>query len=208
MRRISFALTKRQVEEQTKTVTRRNGWKWLKVGSLLQPIEKGMGLKKGEKQVLIGLPIQVLFVNQEPLNQITQAEVIKEGFPDWTPEQFVAFYAKHNNCREDHEVTRIEFKYLTIRELPEDLLVCKGFMRQYPHVVYDKSEIERYKENDYIYEVIGYTCTACEEAEEEEARDIELDQKQWEAYRIGAEIKDNLEEQNRALSDTYKNISL
>ena len=70
---------------------------------------------------MIGLPIQVHSVTKEPLNQITQGEVIKEGFPDWTPEQFVAFYAKHNKCKEDHEVTRIEFKYLTVQELPEEL---------------------------------------------------------------------------------------
>lgn len=206
MRRISFALTKRQVQEQTKTVTRRNGWASLKVGSLLQPIEKGMGLKKGEKQVLIGLPIQILSVTKEPLNQITQEEVIKEGFPEWTPEQFVAFYAKHNKCKEDHLVTRIEFKYLTVQELPKDLIVCSGFLGQYPHVVYDKAELERYKENDYIYNEIGYTCTACEEVEKEEYRDIELDRKQWEAYRIGAEIKEDLQEQSEALISIYKNM--
>lgn len=56
MRRMSFMLTKEQVLNQTKDVTRRNGWAFLKPGDLIQPVEKCMGLKKGEKQVLLGGP--------------------------------------------------------------------------------------------------------------------------------------------------------
>lgn len=49
MRNISFALTTEQIRNQTKTVTRRVGWANLKPGTLLQPIEKGQGLKKGDR---------------------------------------------------------------------------------------------------------------------------------------------------------------
>jgi hypothetical protein len=49
MRRISFALTTTQVQNRTKTVTRRLGWNNLKPGDRLQPIYKGMGVEKGRE---------------------------------------------------------------------------------------------------------------------------------------------------------------
>lgn len=112
MRRMSFALTKEQILSQIKTVTRRNGWAWLEPHTDIQPIEKGMGLKKGEKQKLLGQSIWVYKVTREPLNAITQEECVKEGFPEMTPEEFIAMYCKHNKCKPDHIVTRIEFDYL------------------------------------------------------------------------------------------------
>jgi len=42
MRNMSFALTTNQVLEQTKSVTRRFGWKFLKAGDLVQPVLKSM----------------------------------------------------------------------------------------------------------------------------------------------------------------------
>jgi hypothetical protein len=47
MRLISFALTTGQIRNRTTTVTRRLWWKNLKPGTLLQPVEKAPGLKKG-----------------------------------------------------------------------------------------------------------------------------------------------------------------
>lgn len=38
MRRMSFMLTRKQVLDQTKDVTRRNGWAFLKPGDLIQPV--------------------------------------------------------------------------------------------------------------------------------------------------------------------------
>ena len=49
-RNMSFAMTTEQVRNQTKTVTRRQGWRFLNAGDILQPVVKGMGLKKGEKK--------------------------------------------------------------------------------------------------------------------------------------------------------------
>jgi len=49
VRNMSFAMTTKQVRNQTKTVTRRFGWWFLKAGDIVQPVEKAMGLKKGEK---------------------------------------------------------------------------------------------------------------------------------------------------------------
>lgn len=117
MRNMSFMLTIEQIKNQTKTVTRRNGWDFLKVGDYLRPVEKCQGLKKDEKIKAINSPaiIKVIDIRKEPLNAITKEDCIKEGFPEMTPEQFVAFYAKHNKCPIDFEVTRIEFGYVSIQ---------------------------------------------------------------------------------------------
>jgi hypothetical protein len=112
VRNISFAMTTDQVRNQTKTVTRRNGWRFLNQGDKLQPIEKGQGLKKGEKVVRIGEPITVIKLSVERLDTITQEDVRKEGFPQMTPAQFVELYCKANKCQSDHPVTRIEFDWL------------------------------------------------------------------------------------------------
>ena len=55
MRYMSFMLTKRQFKERTKTVTRRHvdTWQTLKPGDRLTLIEKGMGLPKGARQVVL-----------------------------------------------------------------------------------------------------------------------------------------------------------
>ena len=111
MRNMSFALTTPQFLDGTKTVTRRNGWKFLTAGTLICAVEKGMGLKKGEKVKRLGV-IRITSVRREPLNAITQEDCIAEGFPDLTPEQFITFYAKHNKCKPDTLVTRIEFEKL------------------------------------------------------------------------------------------------
>lgn len=112
MKRISFALTTNQVLTRTKTVTRRIGWATLKAGDRLQPIEKGMGLKKGEKQKFLNGPIEILSVRQEALALITQSDVIAEGFPDWSPQDFIDFLCKKHKVAPSQIVTRIEFKYL------------------------------------------------------------------------------------------------
>lgn len=114
MRRMSFALTTEQVINKTKTVTRRKGWQKLKPGDLLQPVVKCMGLKKGEKQQLIGGPIEVVSVSREPVIDIKQEDVIKEGFPDWNELDFIEMYCRANKCHSFDLCTRIEFRYTTV----------------------------------------------------------------------------------------------
>src|SRR4051812_41393851 len=108
---ISFAMTTKQVRERTKTVTRRLGWEWLveavKRGERpeLQPIEKGQGLKKGEKVQKIEGPIRVIGARIESLNCMDDGgyygmeETRKEGFPEMTPKQFIAMFCEHNGCQ-------------------------------------------------------------------------------------------------------------
>jgi hypothetical protein len=117
----SFALTTRQYKNQTKTVTRRNGWLFAKVGDVLNGVEKCQGLKKGEKVVKLGQH-RVMDVRREPLGLMTdnlvygRMECIREGFPDMTPVEFVEMYCKHNKCTPDTVITRIEFEYLKVRQ--------------------------------------------------------------------------------------------
>ena len=70
-----------------------------------------MGLKRGEKVVKI-CAIEILSVRTEPLNAITDEDVLREGFPGKTKEWFVLFFCLHNDVDPLCPVNRIEFKYL------------------------------------------------------------------------------------------------
>lgn len=114
MRNISFAMTTKQIENRTKTVTRRFGWWGVKPGTMLRAVEKGMGLKKGEKVRELA-EICVVCPRPERLGDITQEDVILEGFPEMTPDQFVEMFCKAHASRKvtgDTVVNRIQFKYV------------------------------------------------------------------------------------------------
>ena len=111
-RLISMRLTQHQILDQTKTVTRRTGWQKLKPGTILQPVLKAMGLKKGEQVTLLGGPIEVTEVWREPLYQISDTDVQREGFPDMGSAEFVEFICQQLGCTADTTVTRIGFRYL------------------------------------------------------------------------------------------------
>ena len=111
-RNMSFAMTTDQVRNQTKTVTRRQGWKNLKPEDLLQPVVKGMGLKKGEKVEKIGGLIRVKSVRREQIWRIDHDDIIREGFPNFCVWQFVSMYIKANNCKMGDYCNRIEFEYI------------------------------------------------------------------------------------------------
>lgn len=118
MRNISFSMTTQQYEDGDKDVTRRMGWEDLEPGDVLMAVEKGMGLKKGEKIRKLG-HLRVISARREPLDAIIHTpaygveECRREGFPDMTPAEFVAFFCKgHKGCTPDTIVTRIEFEKL------------------------------------------------------------------------------------------------
>lgn len=116
-RLMSVALTTPQVRNRTKTVTRRNGWRFLKPGDRLTLCPKVMGFRRGEHPERI-VDVEVLSVRRECLDAITADDVAAEGFA-MTPAEFVSFFCEtHNGCRPDSEVTRIEWRYLPGR--PED----------------------------------------------------------------------------------------
>lgn len=128
MRNISFALTTEQIRNQTKTVTRRLGWRSLKPGTLLQPVVKAQGIPKGGHVEKIGGPIRVVSVRREPLGVIQKPDVIREGFPELTSMEFIDFFCRSHKtqavyigrhlvrpsrrCESTDAVTRIEFEYV------------------------------------------------------------------------------------------------
>jgi hypothetical protein len=116
VRNISFSLTSPQFLQGRKDVTRRLGWLYLKTGDILMACEKCMGRRPGEPLVRLG-PLEVLSVRREPLSDLLKdpaygrEECRREGFPEMSPEEFVAFFCRtHPPCTRDTPVTRIEFR--------------------------------------------------------------------------------------------------
>lgn len=108
-RNMSFALTTAQFLDGSKDVTRRLGWDFLRAGDHLWAVEKAMGLKKGDKVRRLGL-IEVVSTRVERLDTITVEDVAREGFPDWTPKEFLAFFCRENRVDPKTIVNRIEFR--------------------------------------------------------------------------------------------------
>lgn len=121
VRNISCSLTTPQVRARTKTVTRRLGWEFLKVGDRLQLCEKCMGRRKGEPLVRLA-KVEVVDVRREFLAEMMvrpdygKEECAKEGFPQMTPEEFCEFFVQSHGgspkTSYTSTVTRIEWRYL------------------------------------------------------------------------------------------------
>lgn len=107
MRRMAFSKTIPQMRAGVKTVTRRDGWENARPEEIVIAIEKGQGLKKGERQVVIR-NILLVDVRRESLGAITEQDVLAEGFGDLTPAEFIEMFGKPA----DFVVTRIEFRHL------------------------------------------------------------------------------------------------
>jgi hypothetical protein len=100
---MSFALTVDAVRARTKDVTRRTGWHNLRRGDLVRAVEKGQGLKKGERVKPIAV-IRIVDVRTERLDRMLTddtygvREVAREGLAPLAPRQFVAgFCASHRH---------------------------------------------------------------------------------------------------------------
>lgn len=118
MRAMSFKLTTDQMRRATKTVTRRLGWEQLRVGEQISACVQCMGLKRGQHREEIGV-IEITAITREPLDAITKADCIAEGFPKLNPPQFVAMFCDHHpGCTPATIVTRIEFKHLAAAPSP------------------------------------------------------------------------------------------
>ena len=113
MRNMSFSKTICQIREQSKTVTRRFGWWGLKPGDMVQPIEKGMGLKKGEKVQKIGGPIRIISTRREMVGCVDDDDLIREGFPCMTRGEFIKLLTDNfSKATGTSDVNRIEFEYV------------------------------------------------------------------------------------------------
>ena len=118
---MSCSMTIDAVRDQTKTVTRRHvdTWRTLKPGDRLTLIEKGMGLPKGSKQVVLA-EVEIVDVRVESLSCVYDEwphGTTREGLPDMSDRDFVTFWLKGHGyevgtwslgvpCR------RIEWRYL------------------------------------------------------------------------------------------------
>lgn len=107
MRLISFALTAEQVLAQTKTQTRRIGWKHAKVGDRLRGVRKVQGRRKDEPLVDLAI-VEITAVRRERLCDISAEDLAREGFPGMSAEDFAAKFP----CEPEAEVTVIDFEYL------------------------------------------------------------------------------------------------
>jgi len=117
-RNMSFMLTTQQVMDETKTVTRRLGWRFLRVGDELWAVEKAMGLKKGEEIKRLK-KIRIIGKRYEPLKAIDKSDCIREGFPDMTPDDFVKMFCSHMLCEPDQIITRLELEYIQAEDPSE-----------------------------------------------------------------------------------------
>lgn len=106
-------------------MTRRLGWKFAKAGDVYCAIEKGQGLKKGEKVNRL-CQIRIVSARQEPLDAMLNdleygfLEIVREGFEQhptlrW-PTEFVSMFCSHNKCTPSTEITRLQFEYVRQRE--------------------------------------------------------------------------------------------
>lgn len=127
MPNMSCSKTIPAVKARIKLVTRRDPETWVNLapGDHVTLIEKGMGLAKGEKQVVLD-KVEIVDVRIEPLTPeyVTSDEIALEGFdPDeWTPAQWIEWFIDGKPKRLYRRgidpldgppmVRRIEWKYL------------------------------------------------------------------------------------------------
>lgn len=116
---MSCSLTLDAVRDRRKTVTRRavETWQSLAVGDHLTLIEKGMGLAKGERQIVVA-EVEIVSVRIEPLSRMRQraygiTECEAEGFPQMQRHEFIEFWMRsHHETDPNVLVRRIEWAYL------------------------------------------------------------------------------------------------
>lgn len=119
MRVISMAMTHKQFCDGTKDVTRRVGWMHGVVGMRLRVVRKAQGLRKGDRMETLGF-IELVDVRREPLSRMIADKVYgpeecrREGFPKWTPDQFVRFFCETHFVTSTALITRLEFKRIEV----------------------------------------------------------------------------------------------
>lgn len=119
---MSCSMTVPAVRARTKTVTRRHvdTWTNLKPGDLLTLIEKGMGLPKGARQVVLA-EVVIVDVRVEVLALVVlPGELDREGLPHMVGHEFVDMWVRSHGYahvtdgldRLSLPCRRIEWRYL------------------------------------------------------------------------------------------------
>lgn len=119
-RLMSVAYTVDAVNDRSKMVTRRVGWRFVKAGDLLQLCRKVQGRRRSDGTVepldLLAV-VHITGVRREPLRAIyslpaPDIETLREGVPGvYTVDAFVEFYCNTFGVTPDTEITRIEWEY-------------------------------------------------------------------------------------------------
>jgi hypothetical protein len=120
---MSCSITVDAVRERRKTVTRRHvdTWTNLQPGDRLTLIEKGMGLPKGAKQVVLA-EVEIVDVRVEAIGfAADREEVYLEGLPEMGPDEFVTMWLTAHGYRDrvwsswrgDTPCRRIEWRYVS-----------------------------------------------------------------------------------------------
>lgn len=121
-RRMSCSMTVPTVRARTKTVTRRHvdTWKDLKPGDRLTLIEKGMGLPKGARQVVLA-EVEIVDVRVERIGDVLTENnaTTLEGLPEMSAAEFIRFWLHGHGygtpplwIGSDIPCRRIEWRYL------------------------------------------------------------------------------------------------
>jgi hypothetical protein len=114
---MACSLTIDAVRARTKLVTRRRAdtWQTLEAGDHLTLIERGMGLSKGETQVVLEPDVLVVSVRLERLSAVlTEPNATElEGLGQLSPAEFVEMWLATHGHRPDEnpKVRRIEWLY-------------------------------------------------------------------------------------------------
>ncbi|MCU0297291.1 MAG: hypothetical protein MUF33_02085 [Candidatus Nanopelagicales bacterium] len=108
-RLLSVAHTIEQVENRTKTVTRRKTLHtYLEPGDIVTLVDRSPRTKQDWKRLV---DVEIVSKRRERLDAITDDDVAREGFAPMTAAQFVAWYCQAFKCEPDTMVTRIEWRY-------------------------------------------------------------------------------------------------
>lgn len=180
-RLMSVSLTEAQVVARTKSQTRRVGWLKTKPGDTLTLCRKVMGRRRkdGSVEPLVRLvDVEVVATRREPLIRITQADVEAEGFPDWTPAQFVEFFCStHKGATALTLVTVIEWTYMEAHQPPVEQVCAVIAAARFVYV----SEVDLHATLERAWEGAGIVCR----------REVPLDRGRIDFMigRIGVEVK-------------------
>lgn len=146
---MSCSMTVDAVRNRTKKVTRRHvdTWRDLKPGDRLILIEKGMGLPKGARQVVLA-EVEIVDVRVEPIGRIIDEPdgTALEGLPEMTPVQFIRFWLDGHGYR---AVTGVEALATPCRRIE---------WRYLPRV---KASLRTVDDHGNVYTALAFVCPGC-----------------------------------------------
>ena len=92
-------------------MTRRHGWWKLKPGDILIACEKHLGME-GKECIQI-CRIRIISTRTEQLCDVSDADIIREGYDDLTKDQFISMCSTRWHIEPSANINRIEFAYLS-----------------------------------------------------------------------------------------------